>query len=152
MSTEHPLRVRERLSEVRYEIRCELARRAHALEAAGRTLIKLNIGNPGAFGFRAPAHLQRAIVDNIDLTDPYTHQLGLPAAREALASAYRFLWRLQAGGRLLTDRPLDMAAIGEGGRAFLLRELDLETLDDLRARLLRTTGTVARIVDAALGA
>lgn len=89
MSTEHPLRVRERLSEVRYEIRGELARRAHALEAAGRTLIKLNIGNPGAFGFRAPAHLQRAIVDNIDLTDPYTHQLGLPAAREALAATYR---------------------------------------------------------------
>ena len=74
------------------------------------------------------------------------------ADAEALASAYRFLWRLQAGGRLLTDRPLDMAAIGEGGRAFLLRELDLETLDDLRARLSRTTGTVARIVDAALGA
>src|SRR5690606_39341296 len=89
MSTEHPLRVRERLSEVRYEIRGELNRRAHALEAEGRTLIKLNIGNPGAFGFRAPAHLQRAIVDNIDLTDPYTHQLGLPAAREALAATYR---------------------------------------------------------------
>ena len=89
MSTEKPLSVRERLSEVRYEIRGELARRAHALEAEGRTLIKLNIGNPGAFGFRAPAHLQRAIIDDIDHTDPYTHQLGLPAAREALASAYR---------------------------------------------------------------
>ncbi|KAF1700993.1 pyridoxal phosphate-dependent aminotransferase [Pseudoxanthomonas kaohsiungensis] len=89
MSIEKPLSVRERLSEVRYEIRGELARRAHALEAEGRTLIKLNIGNPGAFGFRAPAHLQRAIIDDIDHTDPYTHQLGLPAAREALASAYR---------------------------------------------------------------
>ncbi|WP_372016671.1 aminotransferase class I/II-fold pyridoxal phosphate-dependent enzyme [Pseudoxanthomonas sp. 10H] len=88
-STEKPLSVRERLSEVRYEIRGELNRRAHALEAEGRTLIKLNIGNPGAFGFRAPAHLQRAIIDDIDHTDPYTHQLGLPAAREALAAAYR---------------------------------------------------------------
>ncbi|MBD9370053.1 pyridoxal phosphate-dependent aminotransferase [Xanthomonas sp. XNM01] len=89
MSTEKPLSVRERLSEVRYEIRGELARRAHALEASGRTLIKLNIGNPGAFGFRAPPHLQRAIIDDIDKTDPYTHQLGLPAAREALAATYR---------------------------------------------------------------
>src|SRR3546814_9617119 len=44
--------IRERLSEVRYEIRGELARRARELEAGGRTLIKLNIGNPGAFGFR----------------------------------------------------------------------------------------------------
>ncbi|NLW96385.1 MAG: pyridoxal phosphate-dependent aminotransferase, partial [Xanthomonadaceae bacterium] len=55
------LPVRQRLSEVRYEIRGELARRARELEGQGRQLIKLNIGNPGAFGFRAPEHLQRAI-------------------------------------------------------------------------------------------
>jgi alanine-synthesizing transaminase len=80
-----PLKTRDRLSEVRYEIRGELARRARELEAGGRSLVKLNIGNPGAFGFRAPEHLQRAIADRIDATDPYTHQQGLPAAREAIA-------------------------------------------------------------------
>ncbi|WP_133478867.1 aminotransferase class I/II-fold pyridoxal phosphate-dependent enzyme [Cognatilysobacter segetis] len=85
----HALKTRERLTEVRYEIRGELARRARELEAQGRTLIKLNIGNPGAFGFRAPDHLQRAIADRIHETDPYTHQQGLPAAREALAAHYR---------------------------------------------------------------
>ena len=58
-----PVKTRERLSEVRYEIRGELARRARELEAQGRKLIKLNIGNPGAFGFRAPEHLQRAIAE-----------------------------------------------------------------------------------------
>ena len=79
------LKTRERLSEVRYEIRGELARRARELEARGRSLIKLNIGNPGAFGFRAPEHLQRAIAGRIAQTDPYTHQQGLPAAREAIA-------------------------------------------------------------------
>ena len=42
------LKTRARLSEVRYEIRGELARRARELEAQGRQLIKLNIGNPGA--------------------------------------------------------------------------------------------------------
>lgn len=83
------LATRERLSEVRYEIRGELARRARDLEAQGRKLIKLNIGNPGAFGFRAPEHLQRAITGDIDHTDPYTHQQGLPAAREAVAAAYQ---------------------------------------------------------------
>ncbi|TDK21088.1 pyridoxal phosphate-dependent aminotransferase [Luteimonas aestuarii] len=81
-----PLKTRERLSEVRYEIRGELARRARELEAQGRTLVKLNIGNPGAFGFRAPEHLQRAIADHIHGTDPYTHQQGLPEAREAIAA------------------------------------------------------------------
>ena len=83
-----PLATRERLSEVRYEIRGELARRARDLEAQGHKLIKLNIGNPGAFGFRAPEHLQLAITSDIDHTDPYTHQQGLPAAREAIAAAY----------------------------------------------------------------
>ncbi len=83
------LKTRERLSEVRYEIRGELARRARELEAQGRQLIKLNIGNPGAFGFRAPEHLQRAIADRIADTDPYTHQQGLPAAREAVAAFHR---------------------------------------------------------------
>jgi alanine-synthesizing transaminase len=83
------LKTRERLSEVRYEIRGELARRARELEGQGRSLIKLNIGNPGAFGFRAPEHLQRAIADHIAGTDPYTHQQGLPAAREAIAAFHK---------------------------------------------------------------
>ena len=88
MSSPKPLPTRERLSEVRYEIRGELARRARELEAQGRTLIKLNIGNPGAFGFRAPEHLQHAIADDMGRTDPYTHQQGLPLAREAIAAAH----------------------------------------------------------------
>ena len=83
------LKTRDRLSEVRYEIRGELARRARELEGQGRKQIKLNIGNPGAFGFRAPEHLQRAIADQIARTDPYTHQQGLPAAREAVARFYK---------------------------------------------------------------
>ena len=80
---------RTRLSEVRYEIRGELARRARELEGQGRSLIKLNIGNPGAFGFRAPEHLQQAIADRIARTDPYTHQQGLPEAREAIAAFHK---------------------------------------------------------------
>jgi alanine-synthesizing transaminase len=83
------VKTRERLSEVRYEIRGELARRARELEAQGRKQIKLNIGNPGAFGFRAPEHLQRAIAQRIEQTDPYTHQQGLPAAREAIAAFHK---------------------------------------------------------------
>lgn len=80
---------RARLREVRYEIRGELARRARELEAEGRELIKLNIGNPGAFGFRAPEHLQRALAEHVPQSDPYSHQQGLPAAREAVAAQAR---------------------------------------------------------------
>jgi alanine-synthesizing transaminase len=77
---------RQRLSQVRYEIRGELARRARDLEAQGRELIKLNIGNPGAFGFRAPQHLQDAIARHVAESDPYCHQQGLNEAREAVAA------------------------------------------------------------------
>ena len=80
---------RQRLAEVRYEIRGELARRARELEMQGHALIKLNIGNPGAFGFNAPEHLQRAIAAQLPASDPYCHQQGLPEAREAVAAQQR---------------------------------------------------------------
>ena len=69
----------------------------------------------------------------------------------ALQKAYRFLWRLQAGGRLLTDRPLDMAAIGEGGRTFLLRETGAGDLEELGRHLAGEVETVAAIVARTLG-
>ncbi len=84
-----PLPTRESLREVRYDIRGELSRRARELEGQGRQLIRLNIGNPGAFGFRAPEHLQAAIAGNVHDSDPYTHQQGLPLAREAIAEFHR---------------------------------------------------------------
>ncbi len=77
--------VASRLSEVRYEIRGELARRALELETQGRSIIKLNIGNPGLFEFEAPAHLREAIARQLPNSDPYCHQQGLAAAREAIA-------------------------------------------------------------------
>ena len=52
-----------------------------------------------------------------------------------LLEAYRLLWRLQCGARLLTDKPLDPGALGEGGRAFLLRETGEATVGALSARL-----------------
>ncbi|MFB2532380.1 glutamine-synthetase adenylyltransferase [Paracoccus sp. p4-l81] len=69
------------------------------------------------------------------------------AQADRLASAYRLLWRLQAGGRLLTDRPLDMDAIGQGGRDFLLREAGAASLDALAAQLDQITADVAAIVE-----
>ena len=77
----HPRPTRESLREVRYDIRGELSRRARELEGQGRQLLRLNIGNPGAFGFRAPAHLQAALAERLPEADAYTHQQGLPLAR-----------------------------------------------------------------------
>ncbi|MFT4014248.1 MAG: glutamine-synthetase adenylyltransferase [Paracoccus sp. (in: a-proteobacteria)] len=72
------------------------------------------------------------------------------ARAEDLASARRFLWNLQAAGRLLTEKPLDMENIGKGGQAFLLRETGTTTLDELAACLTAHVETAGQIIDAAL--
>ncbi len=66
---------------------------------------------------------------------------------DALASAHRFLWRLQSGGRLLSEKPLDMAAIGLGGQEFLLREAGQPDLDALSERLRALTASAETIID-----
>ncbi len=73
------------------------------------------------------------------------------ADEAALQAAYRFFWRLQAGGRLLTDKPIDMEAVGEGGRVFLLRETGMSSLDALRSELKGHIARVAEIVARGLG-
>ena len=78
--------VSRRLDAVRYDIRGALARRALELEAEGREIVKLNIGNPGIFGFETPAHLRAAVLDNLGASDAYAHQQGLAAARDAIAA------------------------------------------------------------------
>jgi len=78
------LRASEHLNDVRYEIRGKLARRADELERAGYEITKLNIGNPGAFGFRMPETMRRAIVENLSLAEAYGHQKGIFPAREAV--------------------------------------------------------------------
>lgn len=58
-----------------------------------------------------------------------------PEAAARLASIWRGFWRLHASGRLLTERALDMEAVGRGGQKFLLRETGAADLDALGARL-----------------
>ncbi|UXU75137.1 MULTISPECIES: glutamine-synthetase adenylyltransferase [unclassified Paracoccus (in: a-proteobacteria)] len=80
---------------------------------------------------------------------PRAGLIARPAA-ERLASARRFLWNLQCAARLLTDRPLDMESLGEGGQAFLLRETGAESLDDLAQRLAATVAEAGDLIDSAL--
>ncbi|WP_090519892.1 glutamine-synthetase adenylyltransferase [Paracoccus isoporae] len=66
---------------------------------------------------------------------------------ETLLTADRFLWRLQAAGRLISEKALDMDRLGAGGQEFLLRETATEDLDALAARLAETIAEAGRIVD-----
>lgn len=72
------------LANVRYEIRGKLARRAQEMERMGYDIVSLNIGNPGAFGFRAPETMRLAIIENLRAAEGYCHQKGIFPAREAV--------------------------------------------------------------------
>src|SRR3954464_3366997 len=78
------LRVARHLKNVRYEIRGPLARRAQELERDGYEVIKLNIGNPAAFGFRTPETMRIAAIENLSQAEGYCHQKGIFPAREAV--------------------------------------------------------------------
>jgi len=77
------------LAEVRYEIRGALTRRARDMEAAGQPIIKLNIGNPGRYGFTTPPHLREAIGAHLTDSEAYGHEQGLEEAREAIVAQQR---------------------------------------------------------------
>lgn len=79
-----PIPHNERLADVRYDIRGPLHARALDLEQQGKSIIRLNIGNPGRFGFEAPAHVREAIATHLKDSEAYCHQGGLSEAREAI--------------------------------------------------------------------
>jgi alanine-synthesizing transaminase len=74
----------ESLRDVRYEIRGQLAQRAHEMERQGYEIISLNIGNPGLFGFRTPETIRMAMIENLQTSEAYCHQKGIFPAREAV--------------------------------------------------------------------
>lgn len=83
------LRPSRRLDLVTYDIRGPLSRRARELEEQGRDILRLNIGNPGVFGFRTPDALRVAVERGVTDSEAYCHQQGLPQARAAIAERER---------------------------------------------------------------
>lgn len=100
------LRPSRALANVRYEIRGQIARRAHEMERMGYDIISLNIGNPGAFGFRTPETMRLAMIENLRSAEGYVHQKGVFPAREAVV--------MQQQERGLRDVTVEDVFIGNG--------------------------------------
>ncbi len=77
-----------RLSNVRYDIRGPVLRRARQLEAAGHEIIKLNLGNPAPFGLDAPDDVLDGVVKHITDAQGYSDARGIQPAREAVAQFF----------------------------------------------------------------
>lgn len=79
----------DKLSGVCYDIRGPVLDHANWLEDQGQKIIKLNIGNPGAFGFDAPDEIFHDVIQNLREAQGYCHSKGLFSARKAVMQRYQ---------------------------------------------------------------
>jgi len=98
--------VNGRLGGVTYGIRGRLYEHAVRLKAEGHPVLELNIGNPGAFGFRAPAHIAAHVAERLLDAQAYSPSKGLPKARRAVVAYSR--------GRGIPVRDEDDVYLGNG--------------------------------------
>ncbi|CAN5546673.1 pyridoxal phosphate-dependent aminotransferase [soil metagenome] len=77
-----------KLQNVVYEIRGPANAHAARLEAEGHRILKLNIGNPGVFGFDAPDAIVRDVIAALPDAHSYSDSRGILSARRAVASRY----------------------------------------------------------------
>ena len=73
-----------KLDNVCYDIRGPVMDEAARMEAQGEKILKLNIGNPAYFGFRAPENILAMMENNLDSTEGYSDSKGLLRSREAI--------------------------------------------------------------------
>jgi alanine-synthesizing transaminase len=83
------LKQSSKLANVSYEIRGPIAEHAARLEAEGHHVVKLNTGNPLAFGFEAPAEMLQDIVRTLPVSSGYVTSKGLLSARRAIVQYYQ---------------------------------------------------------------
>lgn len=87
-STNIAVPVAHRVGHFSYAIR-NIVAEAKRVEASGRRVRYMNIGNPPAFGFQPPEHLVNAVVEALrNGENGYCPSVGIPAAREAVAEEY----------------------------------------------------------------
>ncbi len=78
-----------KLDHVAYDVRGPVVDAAAEMEAAGEKILKLNIGNPAPFGFRAPEQVVAAMEEKLRASQGYSDSRGVEAARAAIAAYHR---------------------------------------------------------------
>jgi alanine-synthesizing transaminase len=78
-----------KLDNVCYDIRGPVLREAKRLEDEGFRILKLNIGNPGAFGFNAPDEILHDMIINLRNAQGYCDSRGLFSARKAVMQDFQ---------------------------------------------------------------
>ena len=73
-----------KLDNVLYDVRGPVVDEANRMEEQGMDILKLNIGNPAPFGFRAPEEVIQDMRDNVVNSQGYSDSRGIFAARKAV--------------------------------------------------------------------
>lgn len=73
-----------KLDNVLYDVRGPVVEEAGRMEAQGRRVLKLNIGNPAPFGFSAPQEVIEDMMTNVKDSQGYSDSRGIFAARKAI--------------------------------------------------------------------
>ena len=89
MPLRRPLDQSSKLKNVLYEIRGSALDEVVRLEAEGHTILRLNTGNPAAFGFEAPHQIVRDVIAAIPHAHGYTDSRGILSARRAVVRGTR---------------------------------------------------------------
>lgn len=74
-----------KLDNVFYDVRGPVVDEAARREEAGEKILKLNIGNPAPFDFRAPDYIVEAMAASLRASDGYSDSRGILPARLAIA-------------------------------------------------------------------
>ena len=74
----------KKLDNVCYDIRGPVLAHAKKMEEDGHRIIKLNIGNPAAFGFEAPDEITQDVIRNMAKASGYTESHGFFEPRKAI--------------------------------------------------------------------
>lgn len=85
----NPIKKSDKLQNVCYDIRGPLLQTANKMEAEGKRILKLNIGNPAPFGLEAPHEILRDVAMNLPEATGYSDSQGIFAARKAVLQYYQ---------------------------------------------------------------
>ena len=78
------LKKSNKLDNVCYDIRGPVLDEALRLEEEGQRIIKLNVGNPAAFGLSAPDEIIQDVIRNLPQAEGYSESKGIFSARKAI--------------------------------------------------------------------
>jgi alanine-synthesizing transaminase len=85
------------LDNVCYDIRGPILKEVKRIEEEGFHVIKLNTGNPGAFGFNAPDEILHDIIVNLQNAQMYGDSRGLFSARKAIMHDFQIKGVMDVG-------------------------------------------------------